>query len=744
MALGATWNCDLLEKVGAALAEEVRAKGAHILLAPTVNIHRTPIAGRNFECYSEDPYLSGQLASAYIHGIQGNGAGACIKHFVCNDQEFERRSISAQVEERPLREIYLEPFRLAVRGAKPWAVMSSYNRINGTYASENDTTLKVVLKGEWGFDGIVMSDWGGTYTAAVPTGGLDLEMPGPACWMSVENAMRALAAGTLTEADLDDKIRRLLRTIERAGAFEHPALLEERSQDRPEHRRLIREAAQETIVLLTNRKILPLSPKKVQTIAVIGQLARWPNVMGGGSSRVTPHYVVSPLEGIRARVGDNATVKYGIGCLINKRLPLPDPDCLQGEDGQKGLTLRAYDNLDFSGSPAYEKVADWRTFDWFNNSVPHVHPERFSVRLTGTFTAREGGVHTFSLTSVGQSRLYLDGKILIDNREASPSNSESIATKPLKAGQSCALKVEFRCEGDGLRRSLRLGHLPPHPADPISAAVRLARKADVVIVVAGLTAEWESEGFDRADMDLPGDQNELIEKVAAANPNTIVVLNSGSAVRMPWVDRVAAVLEQWYNSQECGHALADVIFGDVNPSGKLPTTFPRRLEDNPAFINYPGENGKVLYGEGLFVGYRYYDTKDIAPLFPFGHGLSYTSFEYSPLSLDAESFTAEGGLDVHLEVRNTGKRPGKEIVQLYVHDVSSALMRPEKELKAFAKVDLVPGKGKPIDFHLDREAFWYYNPAKGGWITEPGVFEILVGASSRDIRSSARVRLLPA
>ena len=743
MALGATWNRDLVEKIGAALAEEVQAKGAHILLAPTVNIHRTPIAGRNFECYSEDPYLSGQLATSYIRGIQSHGAGACIKHFVCNDQEFERKSISSQVEERPLREIYLEPFRLAIRNARPWAVMSAYNRINGTYASENDATLKDILKGEWAFDGMVMSDWEGTYTAEVPSGGLDLEMPGPARWMGAEHVRQALASGALIESALDDKIRRLLRTIARAGAFEHPARPEERSLDRPEHRRLIREAARETIVLLTNRKILPLSPKKVQTIAVIGQLARWPSVMGGGSCHVTPHYVVSPLEGIRARVGDHATVKYSLGCWFNKRLPVPDLECLQSEDGQPGLTLRFYDNLDFSGTPAYEQVTNRLALDWYGDSVPKVEQRRFSVRLTGTFTAREGGEHTLGLASVGQSRLFLNGSMLIDNWEAYRPGDQLTAKAQLTAGQSCTLKIEYRWEGENLSRSLQLGHLPPQPADPISKAVKLAKNADVVILVAGLTGEWESEGFDRANMDLPGDQNELIEKVASANPNTIVVLNSGSAVRMPWADKVGAILEQWYNSQECGHALAEVLFGDVNPSGKLPTTFPQRLEDNPAFLNYPGENGKVLYGEGLFVGYRYYDTRDVAPLFPFGHGLSYTRFEYGPLSLHADEFTAESGLDVHLEVKNTGKRPGKEIVQVYVHDASSALMRPEKELKAFAKIELAPGEGKAVDFHLDREAFWYYNPAQGGWITEPGEFEILVGASSRDIRSRASASLIP-
>ena len=324
IALGATWNTELVEKIGSLLAEEVKAKGAHILLAPTVNIHRTPIAGRNFECYSEDPYLSGKMAAAYIRGIQSDGVGACIKHFVCNDQDFERRAISAKVDERPLHEIYLEPFRIAIHDAKPWAVMSSYNRVNGIPASENQLMLKTILKEQWGFDGLVMSDWFGTYSDRVPFSGLDLEMPGPARWMGSEIVKKAIEDGELTIDELDDKVRRILRIIQRAGAFEHPDLVEERSDDKPEHRKLIRDAARETIVLLANKNnVLPLESPKVKTLAVIGELARWPNVMGGGSSQVTPHYVISPLDGIRARAAtSNIRVEYAIGCFIHKQLPV--------------------------------------------------------------------------------------------------------------------------------------------------------------------------------------------------------------------------------------------------------------------------------------------------------------------------------------------------------------------------------------------------------------------------------------
>lgn len=744
MALGATWNVALIEALGELLAKEVRRKQAHILLAPTVNIHRTPIAGRNFECFAEDPYLSGQLATAYINGIQNNGAGACIKHFVCNDQEFERMSISAEVQERPLHEIYLEPFRLAIRAAKPWAVMSAYNKLNGVWASENDLILQKILKQTWGFSGLVMSDWFGTYTADVPAGGLDLEMPGPARWMSADHVQQALASGDLTPEALDDKVRRLLGAMQRAGILDQPDLpTEEIGIDLPDERQLVRAAAQETIVLLTNHdNILPLNPDAGQTIAVIGELARWPNIMGGGSSQVTPHYVVSPLAGIRRRVGAQATVLYEPGCRVRKHLPLPDLATMHSADGRPGVDMALYDNLDGHGEPAYQRVTEQFSFGWFGESVPAVNQERFSARLSGYFTPQESGVHTFELTSVGQSRCFLDGELILDNwNEAQPQAQQTVQLS-LHAGQAYAINVEFRWQGDPRWRSLHLGHLPPQAEDLMAAAVAAARQADVVILVAGLTSDWEAEGFDRVDMELPGAQNELIAQVTAVNPRTIVVLNTGSAVAMPWVDQAAAVVAQWYNSQECGNALADVLFGDVSPSGKLPTTFPKRLQDNPAYLNYPGENGKVLYGEGLFVGYRYYDAKEVAPLFPFGHGLSYTDFAYGRLQLSAHEFTATDGLTLSCDIHNAGARAGKEIVQVYVRDVQSALVRPPQELKAFTKVALVPGETQVVTFKLDQEAFWYYNPAAGGWQVEPGEFEILVGASSRDIRLRATVRLI--
>jgi len=741
IALGATWNPKLVEEVGNVLADELKAKGAHILLAPTVNIHRTPIAGRNFECYSEDPFLSGMMASAYIKGIQDNGVGACIKHFIANDQEYERFSISSEVDERTLREIYLEPFRIAIRNSNPWAVMSSYNRVNGIYACEYDHSLLEILKGEWKYDGIVMSDWFGTYDDGVPAGGLDLEMPGPARWMSAEVVKKALESGSLTEDKLNDKVRRLLGVLEKAGLFENPILQPERGENKPQHRKIIRRAAQEAIVLLKNDGTLPL--KKVKSIAVIGPNANVAQILGGGSSSVTPHYVVTPFEGIKNRAGKKIKVDFAPGCFIYKNLPAPAPETLSTVDGRSGLNLSLFNGTECSGNAVYSETTNHVQHGWFHTSVPNADQESFSMRLEGFFTPKESGTHTLALSAVGWGKLYLNEKVIIDHTSDSDMGRQLTVKLELEGGKSYPIKVEYFWKGEPRWRSVGLGHQPPLSKDAIADAVKLAKKADVVVLVAGLNGEWETEGADRVDMKLPGAQNELIRQVVKANKNTIVVLNVSSAVEMPWIDKVPAVLQLWYNSQEQGNALADILFGDVNPSGKLPTTFPVRLEDNPAFINYPGENGKVRYGEGIFVGYRYYEKKQVTPLFSFGHGLSYTKFKYSNLRLSAKSITPNETLKVKVEVTNTGKVIGKEIVQLYVRDVKATFARPEKELKAFEKIELKPNQTKTITFNLDREAFWYFDTLKNAWSTESGEFEILVGASSQDVREKQTLILEP-
>ena len=738
VALAATWNQELVRQVGQALAEEVRAKGAHILLAPTVNIHRSPLAGRNFECYSEDPYLTGRMAVAYIGGLQSLGVGACIKHFVGNDSEFERTTMSSEIGERALREIYLAPFHAAVKEAKPWSVMSSYNKLNGTWCNENPGLLFGILKEEWGFDGIVISDWYGTYTPNAATGGLDLEMPGPARWKG-QRVLDALQSGAITEAMVDDSVRRLLRTIDRAGVFEHPELAPEQAIDKPEHRRLARRAAAEAVVLLKNAgNVLPLGPE-IRSVAIIGENAKWAQVEGGGSSHVTPHYTVSPLDGIANRAGAGVAVDWQLGCPIRRMLPLVDLEWITAAGGQqKGLTAHYFDNCDLSGEPVSAELVEKTEAVWFGLSLPHVHADRFSVRWEGTVTVPDTGAYEFGLTSVGQSRLLIDGAQMIDNWGTPANMDEKRVQIEMTAGRPYRLTVEYAFVGDAHWRTLRLGCAPAVPVNAVEAAVELAARSDVAIVVAGLTDAWESEGFDRVDMELPGRQAELIERVAAVNPNTVVVLNVGSPVAMKWIDMVPAVLQAWYGGQEAGNAIADVLFGDVNPSGKLPTTFPKRIQDNPAYINYPGENGRVLYGEGIFVGYRYYDKKDVKPLFPFGHGLSYTTFAYRNLVMSATEYGPDDEVRVSVDVQNTGTRAGQEVVQLYVRDLVSSLTRPEKELKAFAKVALEPGETQTVTFSLGRDALSFYNPAYRQWVVEPGEFEVLIGSSSHDIRLASR------
>jgi beta-glucosidase len=735
-ALAATWDTGLVESVGQALAEEVKSKSAHILLAPTVNIHRSPIAGRNFECYSEDPYLAGQMASSYITGLQKNGVGACIKHFVCNDQEFERFSISSEVQERPLREIYLEPFRIAVEKAKPWSVMSAYNRINGQWANSNDYTLREILKKEWGFDGMVISDWYGTYDSTAASGGLDVEMPGPGRWASLAEVKAALAQGRISEGEIDDKVRRILRTMERVGAFDNPGYDSDRADDRPEHRRLIRQAGADAIVLLKNDGLLPLQHSRVKKLLVIGQNAALTQYVGGGSAYVHPHYLVSPLDGIRQHAGEEMEVSYTLGAPLHRSLPAANPVWFRNEEGQSTLRATIFDNPDLQGEPVLEKTVDRTHFAWFGIEQAAPGQDNVYLRLRGTFFPPESGTFTLGLKCIGKGRLLVDGREVLPLQSYDDPSSWNEAGLPLpsEAGVPQEITVEYLWSGENHWRMVELALLPPAPIDPLAEAEALAREADAVVIVAGLTREWESEGSDRVDMRLPGAQNELIARVAAVNPRTMVALNAGSPLEMPWLGEVAAVLQTWYAGQESGNALADVLFGQVTPSGKLPVTFPRRLEDNPSYLNFPGENGKVLYGEGLYVGYRYYDRKDVEPLFPFGHGLSYTTFEYSGLKLSSSSLRPGDTLQVAFTIKNTGPAAGAEAAQLYLRDPKARLQRPEKELKGFAKVFLEPGEAQTVTLVLDQQSLSFYDPAKPGWIAEPGQFEVLVGASSRDLR----------
>jgi beta-glucosidase len=741
IALASTWDTGLVEEVGRALAEEARTKGARLLLGPTVNIHRSPLNGRNFECFSEDPYLAAQVGRAYITGLQERGVGATVKHFAGNESEFERMTISSEIDERTLREIYLPPFEAAVKDAHTWAVMAAYNRLNGTYASEHPRLLLDVLRREWGFDGVVVSDWVATHsTVAAANAGLDLEMPGPTKYRG-ERLVEAVRSGEVSPETVRESARRVLRLIARVGAFDDPAIGPEQAVDRPEHRALIRRAGAEGAVLLKNDGILPLDPSGLTRIAVIGPNAATARIAGGGSAQVNAHYRVSPLEGVTARLGPGVEVGYEPGCDNDKLLPvLPGP-----------VTVEYFASPDLSGPVAYrEEKADGEVM-WLDEVAPGVDRERFSARLSGRYLPQASGEHELGLASAGLSRLYLDGRLLADNWDDwqagdtyfGAGSREVVAVADLEAGRTYDVAVEFASQTRGPfgMKAVHVGVRRPLGEGAIERAARLAGASDVALLCVGLTGEWDTEGQDRPHMDLVGRQDELIARVAAANPRTVVLLQTGGPVAMPWLGQVAAVLQAWYPGQECGNALADVLFGAVDPGGRLPLTFPVRLEDNPAFPNYPGENGRVRYGEGIFVGYRHYDKKQVEPLFPFGHGLSYTTFDYANLRLSAATLAPGDRLRVTVDVTNTGARAGREVVQLYVGETHPRLARPPKELKGFAKVSLAPGETQTVSLDVDVRALAAFDDARGAWVADPGTFEVLVGSSSRDVRAWATFAL---
>jgi beta-glucosidase len=754
IALASTWNTALVEQIGQALAAEARSKGARVLLAPTVNIHRSTLNGRNFECYSEDPFLTARLAVAYIEGLQSRGVSATIKHFVGNESEFERMTISSEIGERALREIYLPPFEAAVKEAGTWAIMSSYNRLNGTYVSERADILIDLLKREWGFDGLVMSDWFATHsTAAAQNGGLDLEMPGPARFRGAK-LVAAVAAGEVSPEAVRESARRVLRLIGRVGAFDDPVIPAEQARDLPEHRALIRRAGAEGVVLLKNDGILPLDKASIGTLALLGPNAKIAQIMGGGSAQLNAHYRVTPYEGIAAQAGEQVELADAPGCTNFKLLPALSAARVVAAGGQPGFTIEYFNSADLSGDVVFSKHTPDSELMWFGEVAPGVSPASFSARLTTRLTPAEDGEHQFGLVSAGLSRLYVDGALVVDNWSDwrpgdnffGSANSEKIGSIELRAGKPYDVTVTYSsptpAQGSELGiRALRIGAHRPLGDQAIDQAVRLAAAADVALLFVGLNGEWDTEGSDRANMDLAGRQDELIAKVAAANPRTVVVLQTGGPITMPWLDQVPAVLQAWYPGQEAGNAIADVLFGAVNPAGRLPQTFPARLEDHPAYGNYPGENGKVTYAEGVFVGYRSYEQRGIATLFPFGFGLSYTSFGYGNLRLSAEQIGPGDILTVSVDVTNTGERAGQEVVQLYVRDAEASVARPPKELKGFAKVELAPGATTTVSLALDRRALAYWDETQHAWVAEAGAFEVLVGASSQDIRARADFQL---
>ncbi len=761
VSMAASWNPDLIERVGVALAKETRAMGCDILLGPCVNIARTPLAGRNFESYSEDPYLAGRIGVAWVKGLQSQGVGASLKHYACNNQEIERFRGDSIVDERTLREIYLPAFETVVKETQPWTVMCAYNRVNGVYASEHHYLLTEILRDEWGFEGVVVSDWRANHTIVESVkGGLDLEMPGPAKYYG-GLLVDAARNWQIDEATIDTAAGRILRMIVGSGKLDDPSSLPTGAVNTPEHQVLARQLAEESITLLKNEDgvwfgsqttkefkrtaILPLDVDKIKSIAVIGLNAAEARIGGGGSSYLEPLYRVSPLEGLRTKLGDAVQIAYEAGCDNFVEPPVLKSKHLTPPSGEgHGWRAEFFSNTDLSGGAEAERVD--ASLDFWRVSPPQgVSKDEFSVRWTGTFVAPDTGRHVFQLNSTGTCRLYLDGNLVLEPTPAPQAPAEwpfnrGVVAVDLVEGQAYDIRVEYVKPKDVTHSALYLQFAhAPDPDDRMERAVELARQSDVAIVFAGMPQGFESEGDDRPHMDLPGPQDALIKAVAKANPNTVVVLNCGSPVTMPWIDDVSALVLAYYPGQEGGNAVANVLLGEVNPSGKLSVTFPKRYVDNPTFINYPGTK-EVRYGEGIFVGYRYYDAKEIDPLFPFGFGLSYTTFEYSDLRVPETAQIGEP-VEVSVTVKNTGDRAGQEVVQLYVRDKESSLARPPKELKGFAKIALEPGESKTVRFVLDQRAFSFYDPYQRQWVAEPGNFEVLVGASSRDIHARAMIKL---
>ncbi len=737
IALGASWNPELVREIGRALAEETRSKGAHVLLGPTINIHRSVTNGRNFECYSEDPALTAELGVAYIEGLQSQGVAATPKHFAGNESEIQRTTMNSEIDERALREIYLPPFEAAVKRGHTWAIMTSYNRLNGTFTSEHPWLLAEVLRGDWGYDGAVMSDWFGSHaTAPTINAGLDLEMPGPPRDRGAK-LIAAVEAGEIDAATVRARARAVLRLMERTDALDAPVRIRERADDRPEHRALIRRAGAEAAVLLKNDGILPLN--KEGRIAVIGPNARVAQIMGGGSAQLNPHYRVSPWDGLVAAVGADRLV-FAEGCSNHRWEPL-----LTGD-----FRADFFDAPDLTGPVAHSEAMTEAQAFWVGApGGGKVDPARYSARLTGRFVPEATGAHRVGAFAAGLVRVYVDGTLVADAWTGwTPGQTffeegcdEVVGTADLIAGRPHEVVIEFATRPAKLMNfaAFRVGIGRPLGDAEIAAAAEAARAAETALVFVGRNGEWDTEGSDLPGIALPGRQDELVAAVAAANPRTVVVLQTGGPVEMPWIDAVPAVLQAWYPGQEAGNAIADVLLGAAEPGGRLPQTFPRAWADNPTASRdpevYPGKDGRVRYAEGVFVGYRHYDRAGIAPLFAFGHGLGYTSFELEHFAAEA----TDDGVAVRAILRNTGQRPGSTVLQVYVADPEAALPRPPKELRAFAKLTCAAGEARPATLLLSHRDLAFYDPERGAWRVEAGRFDILAGFSAGDIRATARV-----
>lgn len=762
-AIGATFDTAAAASLAEALADECLDRGVHVLLGPTVNLHRHPLGGRHFEAYSEDPILSARLAVAYVKALQARGVAATVKHFVANDTEFQRHTISSDVTERVLRELYDVPFEAAVHDAGAWAVMSAYNKVNGTYAAEHEALLAVTLREEWGFDGAVVSDWFGTQsTIASALAGLDLEMPGPPVHYGTVLS-QAVADGAVPESVIDEHVTRVLMLGVRTGA-----LAETTHGQRPAatstvdaRRSLARQLASSSFVLLKNDgPILPFILAPGQTLAVIGPNAKTTAIQGGGSARVNPVSNRSIFQALYDRLTPaGVNVVHERGCVTWSSTPP-----LEADFRLEYFSGSGFDSEDFDDTVRHVDTAALGWFTWLGDTgltESGLPPGSWVMRAQATVRPEEDGLWTFSLAQVGSARLFVDGDLVVDGAGSlgrgkgffGLGSEEASGTIELERGRPYDVVVEY-CQPVGSPLGgLMIGAIPPVGDDDelLRRAEMLALSADAVVCVVGTSAEWETEGRDRASMSLPGLQDQLVRRLALANPCTVVLVNAGAPVTMDWADDTAVLAQIWFGGEQGGEGVVDVLLGETDPGGRLPMTIPYRIEDTPAFPFYPGTGGHAPYDEGLLVGYRHYDAREIEPRFCFGEGLSYASFELSGLEAAVLGPLQEGPLQPGLEgaplvevgitLTNTGKRGGSEVVQCYVHAANRRPDEPEQQLRAFQKLTLEPGASARVEFRLTERDFARYNQLASGFVTEPGSYELRVGRSSRDLRRIVTVEL---
>ncbi|KAH7417854.1 glycoside hydrolase superfamily [Cadophora sp. MPI-SDFR-AT-0126] len=745
-ALGATWDRELLVRAGKLMGTEAVAKGVHVVLGPTINIQRGPLGGRGFESISEDPVLSGLAAASLIEGIQANGVVACLKHFVCNDQEHERNRVDVRITQRALREIYLLPFMLAIKGGKPGSMMSSYNKINGLHVSESKELLTDVLRAEWGWKGLIMSDWFGTYsTSTAIRAGLDLEMPGPSRFRG-NSLGHAITTNKVGKHVIDERVREMLKLVNRCAASGIPEDAPELEIDSPEIRALLRELAVSSIVLLKNEnKILPFS--KTKSTVVIGPNAIIATICGGGSASLPSYNATTPYEGIQAALGTK--VPFTVGAYSHKELPILGLQVKTAE-GEDGMSFSVYNEppSSFERHRVDRKVITKTDAMLMDYKVPTNTSGLWYADIEGRFTPEISGEYELGLCVYGQGQLFVDGKLVVDNSTKQRQGTaffgcgtvEEKGVISVKQGQTYHIKVEYssaptntlgsggvvRFGGGGFRIG---GAFVIDPEAEIESAVNLAQGANQVIICAGLNADWETEGSDRQHMSLPGHLDEMISRVARANTNTTVILQAGTPVSMPWINDVSAVAWAWYGGNEAGHAIADIIFGAVNPSGKTSLSFPKVLEDNPTFLSFKSERGRTLYGEDIYVGYRYYESVRREVLFPFGHGLSYTTFSFSNLKIDHNEQL--GNIKVSVVVENTGLIAGAEVVQVYVAQRNPSIGRPKKELKGFTKLHLQPGEKNTGVVEIETKyATSFWDEERDMWVSEEDIYDVLVANTS--------------